>query len=134
VDGGTRRLAPTVRLLAAGWAPVVAWAALIFVLSAQPGLRFMPDDGLDFVVRKAGHMGVFGILALLAWRALERTTPVPKASLWAVLLTVLYAITDELHQGLVAERQASALDVAFDGTGAVLAVAAVLLVRERRLV
>ena len=55
------------------WAPVVGWAALIFVLSAQPDLRVVPDARLDFVVRKLGHMGAFGILALLLWQALAGT-------------------------------------------------------------
>ena len=49
------------------WLPAIAWAGLIFVFSAQPNLRFVPDEGLDFLVRKAGHMGIFGILALLLW-------------------------------------------------------------------
>ena len=51
----------------AAWAPAIAWAGLIFAFSAQPNLRFVPDEGLDFLVRKAGHMGIFGILALLLW-------------------------------------------------------------------
>jgi len=36
----------------------------IFAFSAQPDLRFLPDDFFDFVVRKVGHAGVFGVLAL----------------------------------------------------------------------
>ena len=58
----------------ATWAPTIAWAALIFAFSAQPNLRFVPDELLDFVVRKLGHMAVFGILALLLWRAVATTT------------------------------------------------------------
>lgn len=118
----------------AAWLPVIAWAALIFVLSAQPNLRLVPDAGLDFLVRKAGHMGVFGILALLLWRALASTTawrrPWPWA--WALALAVLYAISDELHQGFVAGRHESALDVGIDAAGALIAVAAVGIVRSRR--
>jgi VanZ family protein len=116
--------------LAIVWAPIVAWAGLIFVLSAQPDLRFLPDEGLDFVVRKIGHVGVFGILALLLWRGL-RTTSMPRPSAWAVALTVLYAITDEIHQGGVVGRYASAVDVGIDAAGALIAVSAVGLVRER---
>lgn len=92
----------------------------------------MPDDALDFVVRKAGHMAVFGILALLVWRALATTTRVPRPAMWAIALTVLYAISDELHQGAVDGRHASALDVGFDSVGAVVAVAVIGLVRGRR--
>ena len=56
------------------WLPAIAWAGLIFAFSAQPNLRFLSDASLDFVIRKAGHMGAFGILALLLWRAIAATT------------------------------------------------------------
>jgi len=62
-------------------------------------LRFVPDQNLDFLVRKAGHMGVFGILALLLWRALAGTTAWRRPWAWALAVTVLYAATDEIHQG-----------------------------------
>ncbi len=120
------------RPLLSGWAPVVGWAALIFVLSAQPDLRFVPDAGLDFVVRKLGHMGVFGILALLLWRALAGTTAWRRPWAWAFALAVLYAATDELHQGIVAGRHLSGLDVGFDAIGALIAVVAVGIIRSRR--
>ena len=104
MDERTSRPGSARRPLLSGWAPVVVWAALIFVLSAQPDLRFVPDAALDFVVRKLGHMGVFGILALLSWRALAGTTAWRRPGAWAFALAVLYAATDELHQGLVAGR------------------------------
>ena len=123
---------PVLRLMLLVWAPVAAWAALIFVLSAQPHLRFVPDEGLDFVVRKIGHMGVFGILALLLWRALVGTTAWRRPWAWAFALTVLYAASDELHQGLVAGRHPSAIDVGIDAAGALIALVAVGLIRGAR--
>ena len=78
-------------------------------------------------------MTVFGILALLGRRALAATTRVPRSATWAAALTILYAITDELHQGTVAGRHASPVDVGFDAVGAVIAILAVGLVRARRL-
>jgi VanZ family protein len=88
----------------------------------------VPDEGLDLVVRKTGHMGVFGILALLLWRALAVTTGWPRPWAWALLLTLLYAISDEVHQGGVAGRHESAVDVGIDTAGALIAVALVGLV------
>jgi VanZ family protein len=114
------------------WAPAIAWAAVIFVLSAQPDLRFAPDEGLDFVVRKLGHMGVFGILALLSWRAMATTTARRRPWVWAFALTVLYAASDEVHQGFVAGRHASALDVGIDAAGVLIAVVATGIIRLRR--
>ncbi len=114
------------------WLPVVAWAAVIFVLSAQPNLRFVADDVLDLIVRKIGHMAVFGILAALAWYALARTTTRRGPWAWAFALTVLYAISDELHQGIVAGRHPSPVDVGIDAAGALVAIAAIAVIRSRR--
>ena len=114
------------------WAPVAAWAALIFILAAQPNLRFVSDAGLDFIVRKLGHVGVFGILALLSWRALAGTTAWRRPWAWAFTLTVVYPASDGLHQGFVAGRHPSAADVGIDATGVLIALVAVRLIRSRR--
>ncbi|MHB8398566.1 MAG: VanZ family protein [Candidatus Limnocylindrales bacterium] len=132
MDDRTSPQVPAARSLLFGWVPVVGWMAFIFVLSAQPNLRFASDPGLDFVVRKIGHMGVFGILALLAWRALAGTTAWRRPWAWAFALTVLYAASDEFHQGFVAGRHPSAVDVGIDATGALLALLAVGLISSRR--
>ncbi len=128
----TSRPGSAPRLLFAGWAPVVGWAALIFILSSQPNLRFVPDATLDVVVRKAGHVGVFGILALLLSRALSGTAAWRRPRAWAFAFTVLYAASDELHQGFVPGRQSAVLDVGIDATGALIALAAVGLIRSWR--
>ena len=125
----TRALGPRLST----WFPVVAWAALIFALSAQPDLRLAQDAVMDFVIRKTAHMAIFGILALMLWLALATTTALRAPWAWALAITVLYAITDELHQGFVAGRAASAGDVGIDSIGAVVAVASasVLVARSR---
>ncbi len=119
---------------ALAWLPVLAWAALIFAFSAQSDLRFVDDKSLDFVVRKVGHAGVFGILALLAWRAMGMTTEwrQPRTPIVALGLTVAYAITDELHQGFVAGRYPSPVDVSIDSLGALVAIAIVIAITARR--
>ena len=114
------------------WVPAIAWAGLIFAFSAQPNLRFVPDAGLDFLVRKAGHMGVFGILALLLWRAVAGTTAWRRPWAWALALAFLYAATDELHQAFVAGRHPSAVDVGIDTAGALVALGAIGLIGSRR--
>jgi VanZ family protein len=105
------------------WLPVAAWAGLIFAFSAQPDLRFLPDQGLDFLLRKAGHMSVFGVLAVLLWRALASST-VRRPIAWSLILTALYAASDELHQSFTSGRHPSPLDVGIDLAGALLALAA----------
>jgi VanZ family protein len=124
-DPGARPASRMNKRSLAAWLPAVAWAGLIFAFSAQANLRFVPDEGLDFVIRKLGHMAVFGVLALLLWRALAMTTALRRPWLWALALTVLYAITDEFHQSFVAGRSASMRDVGIDAAGALAAVAIV---------
>jgi VanZ family protein len=133
MDDKTTPGASACRTALSGWLPPAAWAVLIFALSAQPNLRFVPDQELDFVVRKVGHMGVFGIFVLLVWSALSNTSsPLRRPWAWAFALVLLYAATDELHQGFVAGRHPSVVDVAIDGSGAFIALAVVGALRSRR--
>ena len=106
------------------WAPVVAWAAVIFAFSSVPSL----SSGLgtwDLVLRKCAHMTEYAILAVLLLRATG-------AASWAFALTVAYAVTDEVHQLFVRGRHGSPVDVAIDALGALAGLAAVRWVRERR--
>ena len=107
--------------------PPVALMALIFLLSAQPDL----STGLgfwDLLLRKLAHACVFGALTLLWLRALGPLTA--RALLWAAVISLLFAISDEYHQTLVSGRNGSPLDVAIDAVGIG---AAVLLARSGRL-
>jgi VanZ family protein len=102
------------------WAPPLALMAVIFVLSAQPGL----DSGLgaiDDVGRKVVHFAEYALLALLWWRALRLVTTSRRAALGAFLIASAYAATDEYHQSFVEGRVGSPLDWAIDTAGAALA-------------
>ena len=110
------------------FAPPLLLMAVIFALSAQPGL----DSGLgvwDDVLRKLAHMVEFGLLWALWWRALGYDGCAPAL---AVAITLLYAVSDELHQGFVPNRVASPADVAIDAAGVGLAGLLVVLVARRR--
>ena len=114
------------------WLPVLVWAGIIFALSATPNLRFAQAADLDFVVRKAGHMAAFGILAVLLWRALTFYA-VRRAIVWSLMLTVAYAATDEFHQSFTSGRHPSPVDVGIDSVGALLFLLALTLwLRGRR--
>jgi VanZ family protein len=122
-------------VVASRWGPAVAWMALIFILSAQPGLRISNDASVDTPIRHVAHVVAFGVLAVLFLRAfgVTRDAWFARGALLAVVLTVLYGITDEIHQSTVPSRHGQAIDVAWDGIGALAGVAlAWLLVRRRR--
>lgn len=106
--------------LAARWLAVAAWMGLIFFLSSQSSLPSPDDPWLDFLLKKTAHATVFGILALLWWRAL---TGMRLRWGWAWLLTVLYAVSDEFHQSFVANRHPAARDVLIDACGAAVMLA-----------
>ncbi|MBJ7332972.1 MAG: VanZ family protein [Solirubrobacteraceae bacterium] len=96
------------------FAPALALTGLIFYLSAQPDLS-SGIEGWDFVLRKLGHMTVFGTLFLALWWAMPRQ-PVASAA-----ITVLYAVSDEWHQSFTAGRHGTPVDVLIDATGVLIA-------------
>jgi VanZ family protein len=91
------------------WAPVVAWAALIFGLSSVADLS-SGLGGWDLLLRKLAHAAEYAILGALLVRALQRPY-------WALVLGVAYAISDEIHQTFVPGRQGSPIDVLIDSAG-----------------
>lgn len=94
--------------------PALLLMAAIFAVSAQSRLPQVEND-LDVGLRKAAHMIEFGLLwALWLW-ALPGSRP--RAAGWALAISLVYAISDELHQSFVAGRHASAWDVAIDAAG-----------------
>lgn len=125
------------------WGPVVAWAAVISLLSTQTlhaGFTyrmiravlefFQPDVSratiafVHTIVRKAAHVTEYFIFALFVWRALRADA----LALWrwrwtlgALALSLAFAGLDEWHQLFERGRTGSVLDVGFDTAGAVLA-------------
>ena len=90
---------------------------------ALPGVD---TDILGFFVRKGAHATEFAILgALLAWALRGR-------SLWAFLIGVTYAVTDEVHQLFVPGRAGQVTDVLIDSAGVLIGVGILAYLRSRR--
>lgn len=109
--------------LARRWLPPLAWALLIFVLSAQSSV---PSPRIPYF-DKVEHTAAYAVLAALLLRALDGVA----APGWAVLLTSLYGITDEIHQAFVPGRTPDVGDWAADTLGALLALAVFSRLRRR---
>jgi VanZ family protein len=81
---------------------------------------------LLFATRKGAHAAEYAFLAVLIYRALQLSSSetVRKRTwvltLFAWLLAILYAASDEWHQSFVPSRTAALGDVLIDSTGAAL--------------
>lgn len=96
------------RLLA--WLPAVAWAAVIYSLSALPTV---PAPEVPYV-DKVAHFGAYAVLGgLLAFAADRSRLPIAVA----LVLGVLYGASDEIHQMYVPGRSPDVLDWAADAAG-----------------
>lgn len=95
---------------------------IIFWLSSQPQPFDLPEPLLQTLVSNGGHMIGYAGLSVLWWRALaaRRAWPEHRTLALAFLLTVLYAISDEVHQTSVPGRTGSLVDVLIDTAGAAL--------------
>ena len=121
------------RLAVARWLAVAAWMGLIFALSSVSGLRVSEDAEVDRPLRGLAHMAAFGLLSGLILHALcANARPTWSRAALALSLTVLYAISDELHQSLVPNRSGRPQDVAIDTLGALAGLGVAWLILARR--
>ncbi|MCP5096184.1 MAG: VanZ family protein [Chloroflexi bacterium] len=98
------------------WMPMLAWMAAIFLISHQPSAE-LPDLGLlDLLFKKGAHFGAYAVLAILTMRVLGVEK---RPFLFALIITILYAASDEFHQTFVPGRNGSTWDVLLDSTGAI---------------
>jgi VanZ family protein len=125
------------------WIPPILWAAAIFGFSSQIlssentgpivesfitaifGYTIKPStiNTIHYLMRKAGHLTEYAILAALLFRAIrrDRTGWNWRWAAAAIAIAALYAATDEFHQSFVPGRTPSVWDVLLDTTGASLA-------------
>ena len=100
--------------------------ALIFLVSSSLLVDSMDFEAteevlgsLNYFARKLAHIVEYAILAYL-WLRSICTAPerFHRCLVWSVLLTVVYAATDEVHQNFVPQRLGLWSDVVFDAVGA----------------
>ena len=129
------------------WLLVLVWTAVLWWLGSDAGslnttsrfigplLRWLlpeaPQAALDqihFFLRKGAHVGGYGVLALLTWRALLASTRA--ATLRPALLALVWVLAvgacDEFRQASSPVRTGSVWDVALDVCGGLLVLALAL--------
>lgn len=126
--------------IAAAWLPLGVWLGVIFWLSgdqfsdeqtaewltslpwlAALGLPPAAIDLANLIVRKSAHFVEYAVLSMLAYRALGASRPKwsrRAVLLAAVVVAVVCATVDELHQATTLTRTGSPKDVVIDSLGA----------------
>ena len=127
--------------LVIGWIALLFWIGLIFDMSNQPGdisskqsglvLKLFQVIGIDlnkelgelatFIVRKAAHFTEYFILYLLTVNVIKYYFGIKRAILYALIFSIFYACTDEIHQYFIPGRSMAFKDVLIDSSGALLA-------------
>ena len=117
-------------LIVACWALVISYMAIIFFLSGQP------SPSLPYGFSRGGfflHMVEYGVLGFLLSWAFVSSGMARKFVFPVFLLGLFYGMTDELHQNLVPERDASLLDVTADGLGSLIGAYSFYVLRSMKL-
>ena len=124
------------------WLIVVLWMMLIFYFSQQPvidsrdlsstitkqlieiaekmtPLENMKESQVHHLVRKNAHFIIYFFLGIFAMLALELTTlKLSTSAVIALVLCMIYAVTDEFHQLFVDGRGTQLKDILIDWAGA----------------
>ncbi len=109
------------------WLPALVWASVIFLLSSIPNLAFTYGSA-DFFLRKISHVLVYMVLCVTVFLGLQQTTRLTLSrpvAIRAFLISLLYAIFDEVHQSMVPTRHGVVTDVAINSLGIGLGLAVV---------
>nr|WP_199798538.1 VanZ family protein [Clostridium tetani] len=121
---------------------VIVWMVIIFKFSSDPGEISDGKSGLivevinslginmssvlgecaNFIIRKTAHMGEYFILTLLLIVSLKEDFNLEKNCWISILITFLYACSDEIHQRFVPGRCGQFSDVLIDLFGGILAI------------
>ncbi|MET3683059.1 VanZ family protein [Alkalibacillus flavidus] len=134
------------------WVLVILWMAFIFYFSHQPGtessdlsgsvmqwiLAILPfgleeSEAFHFLVRKGAHVFVYFVLAILVMNAVRFHTEKMLTRIGiGLLLSLLYAASDEYHQTFIEGRAGQVSDVFIDSIGIMLGISVFVLWHRKR--
>ena len=100
------------------WTATVGWMALMFIMSSVSDP--LPPRGkvfdLELNVFKLAHVVEYGVLGYLLSMSLAEAR-VLRPGWWTMVLVVLFAISDEIHQSFIGGRTPLTSDILLDGIG-----------------
>ena len=112
---------------------VVLWMGLIFCLSNIPSLGFGLGGIQEQISRKSVHVIVYGILTVLIWFSFPGLDKhLFKKIVLCGFLALVFAVSDEIHQGFIPERTGGVKGVVADVIGIAIVIAWLGMVRGER--
>ena len=100
------------------WLPVVLWMVVIFLFSGREKVAITDSYALSFLFFKTLHLIEYIFLYIVSYRAFFNTvTNKNRALIYSLILTIIYAATDEIHQHFVPTREGRLRDVIIDSFG-----------------
>ena len=128
--------------------PSLIWMIVIFVFSSQnasestqsssyildflqqlPILNSLHADTFMLIIRKSAHIIEYGILCLTLIYGFFKVNKNYYYT-YPILISCLYAMTDEFHQLFVDGRSGSIIDVCIDTFGAILVALFILIINK----
>jgi VanZ family protein len=103
------------------WLPVFVWMLIIFLFSSRQKIQISDQSTINFMFFKTLHLIEYAMLYVLSYRAMKLTYIKKTNTFWylaAFAITILYAISDEVHQTFVPTREGKLRDVIIDAIGA----------------
>jgi VanZ family protein len=102
------------------WVPVLFWMVIIFYFSSHKRIGIIQTFVFDFIIFKTLHIIEYAILYYLVYRSYNIILGKNLKSvytIYAFLISLIYAITDEIHQTFIPTREGRLRDVFIDMMG-----------------
>lgn len=103
------------------WLPPLVWMLVIFVLSSRESTSVSEQYILNFVFFKMLHVIEYALLYFLTFRAFNSIKDKGMTSkdrfIFPIFISILFAISDEIHQTYVPTREGRIRDVFIDTLG-----------------
>ncbi len=105
------------------WLPAILWAIVIFSFSSVTVPATSPVYWQDFTAKKLAHFIEYSIFGILFYRAfINSGVEKKKAVIYTIIISLIYAATDEFHQSFTPKREPRVRDIVIDTISAGLVV------------
>lgn len=110
--------------------PLLLWASVIFYMSSQDAIGVSDSRTVDIFVHKLAHIIEYAILYITFYIAFAHR--IKNAAATGILFTMLYGISDEIHQSYNPTRSPRYYDVLIDTLGGCAGYIVILLFKKLR--